>query len=140
MFGMMRRIFTIKHLWVLANLICTALLTVQLAHILEAYIKPTMTRTWEEEVSLRDIEFPLVVKICIIPGFNQTALREVGYEDTFAYFLGLNSSWNSNYMFGWAGHPEDSGTFGTVEEILAKVIEYEIENIIFRIHICLDQR
>ena len=46
---------------------------IQLVNVLESYIQPTITRTWEEEVPLEDIEFPLVIKICIVPGFNQTA-------------------------------------------------------------------
>ena len=122
-------IFTIKTLWVLANLVFTALLTVQLTHVLGGYIKPQITQTWEEEVPLEVMEFPLVIKICVVPGFNQKALREVGYEDTYAYFLGLNDINNGN-NFGWAGHTEDSGTFGTVEEVLAKVSDFKIEQIV----------
>ena len=75
------------------------------------------------------MEFPLVIKICVVPGFNQKALREVGYEDTYAYFLGLNDIDNGN-NFGWAGHTGDSGTFGTVEEVLAKVSDFKIEQIV----------
>ena len=82
------KMFTTKSLWVLANLVCTALLALQLGHVLEGYVNPTITRTWEEEVDLEDIDFPVTIKICVIPGFNQTALQEVGYDDTWGYFLG----------------------------------------------------
>ena len=122
-------VFTIKTVWVLANLAFTALLTVQLTQVLGGYIKPQITQTWEEEVPLGAMEFPLVIKICVVPGFNQTALREVGYEDTYAYFLGLDNIDNGN-VFGWAGHTGDSGTFGTVEEVLAKVSDIKIEQIV----------
>ena len=61
-----RRIWKIKTLWFLANLVCTAILTIQLAHVLEDYVKPKITRTWEEEVLLEDIDFPVVIKVCII--------------------------------------------------------------------------
>ena len=77
-----RQLFTLKTLWVSANIVFTALLAVQLSHVLQGYIKPQNTRTWDEYARLEDLEFPLVIKICISPGFNQTALREVGYEDT----------------------------------------------------------
>ena len=113
----------------LANLVFTALLTVQLTQVLGDYIKPQITQTWEEEVPLGTMEFPLVIKICVVPGFNQEALQEVGYEDTYAYFLGLNDIDNGN-NFGWAGHTGDSGTFGTVEEVLAKVSDFKIEQIV----------
>ena len=122
-----RRIFRLETLWILANLACTAILTVQLANVLEGFVKPTTTRTWEEEVLLQDIDFPVVIRICISPGFNETALREVGYNDTWSYFIG-QSRFNDS-VFGWAGHAEDSGTIGTVGEILEKVSDHKIENI-----------
>ena len=121
--GDMKRI-----LWILVKLACTALLTVQLAFVLGGFIKPAITRTWEEEVPLQDIDFPLVLKICVSPGFNQTALHDVGYEDTWHYFVG-QSKFNSSVL-GWGGHTEDSGTCGTVEEVLAKISGYKIDNII----------
>ena len=123
----MKRILKIKTLWILANFVCTAILTVQLGHVLEGYIKPTITRTWEEEVPLQDIDFPVVIKICVVPGFNQTALYEVGYDGTWNYFLG-QSKFNDS-VIGWAGHTVDSGTIGTAGEILAKVGNHKVENI-----------
>lgn len=133
----MKRIFAIKTLWILVNLACTAILTVQLSHVLEGFIRPTITRTWEEEVDLKDIDFPAVVKICVIPGFNQTALNEVGYFSTFSYFLGRSrfnpiDNWGT---IGWAGHKEDSGTYGTVEEVLAKISDYKLDNILHRVFV-----
>ena len=123
-----KRFFAIKTLWVLANLAGTIILTVQLAHVLEGYIRPTVTRTWEEEILLKDIEFPLVVKVCVVPGFNQTAIHEVGYADAWNYFRG-QSRFNNSFI-GWAGHTEESGTYGTVEQVLAKIGDYKIENIL----------
>ena len=123
----MKRFFSIKALWILANIACTAILTFQLGHVLEGYIKPTITRTWEEDVPLEDIDFPLVIKICVVPGFSQTALYEVGYNDAGGYFLG-QSRFNES-VIGWAGHTEDSGTKGTVGEILTQISDSKIENI-----------
>ena len=68
-------LFTPKTLWIIANITCTWILTVQLIHVLEGYINPTITRTFKEEVPLHDMDFPLVIKVCVIPGFNQTALH-----------------------------------------------------------------
>ena len=53
----------------------------QLSHISEGYFKPTTTHIWEEEVpfELSDIIIDILdVKICFIPGFNQSALVEMG--------------------------------------------------------------
>ena len=60
-------------------------------------------------------------------------MNEVGYEDTWRYFLG-QSKFNQA-VFGWAGHTEDSGTIGTVSEILARVSDYKIENIFDRVYV-----
>ena len=89
-----------KWMWLLVNLFCTVVLTVQLVVVLDSYVNPTNTRTWDEEVMLADIEFPVVFKICVIPGFNEKALHNAGYNDTFYYFLG-QSAFNKS-MYGWA--------------------------------------
>ena len=128
-----RQLLKLKTLSLLANIVFTAFLTVQLSHVLQGYIKPQTTRTWDEYVRLEDMEFPLVIKICVVPGFNQTALREVGYKDTLSYFVGrdvgfgLDFRKSANSTYSWVGHTNDSRT---VEEVLAKVVGYQIENII----------
>ena len=127
-----------KTFWILVNVVFTAFLTVQLVHIFEVFIRPRTTRTWEEMVPIKNLEFPLVIKICVIPGFNQTALQEVGYTDPFDYFVGLNDSEGISLLYGWAGHSEDSGIFGTVEEVLAKISNYKIENIIQYVYVWAD--
>ena len=121
-----RQLFTLKTLWVSANIVFTALLAVQLSHVLQGYIKPQTTRTWDEYARLEEMEFPLVIKICVIPGFNQTAVREFGYKDIFSYFVGRKDS-DYYTSYDWAGHTNYSGT---VKEVLAKVVGYQIENII----------
>ena len=122
-----RQLLALKTLWVSANIVFTALLTVQLSHVLQGYIKPQTTRTWDEYARLEDMEFPLVVKICVIPGFNQTALEELGYYGTFSYFLGRDHYGNESSTYGWAVHTNDPRT---VKEVVAKVTGYQLENII----------
>ena len=77
-----KQLFTMKTLLIMANIAFTVILAVQLSHVLEGYFKPTTTRTWEEEVPLKDMGFPLVIKVCVIPGINQSALIEMGYDNT----------------------------------------------------------
>ena len=78
-----KQLFTAKTLLILANITFTVISAVQLCHVLEGYFKPTTTRTWEEEVPLKDMDFPLAVKVCVIPWFNQSALVEMGYDNTW---------------------------------------------------------
>ena len=106
----MRQLMALNTLWILSNVVFTVFFTIQLAHVLQGYIKPQTTRTWDEDVRFEDMEFPLVIKICVIPGFNQTALQELGYKDTYSYFLGREDSYNDNHTYGWAGHTKDLGT------------------------------
>ena len=125
-----RQLLTMKTLWISANIAFTAFLTVQLAYVLEGYVKPETTWTWDEHEQLEELEFPLVIKICVIPGFNQTALRELGYKETFSYFLGRDIYNNYNATYSWAGHTKGSGRPITVEEVLAKVSGHQFEKII----------
>ena len=84
--------FTSNRFWILANIACTIALVIQLAHVLDGFVKPTITRTWEEEVSLEDIKFPLIIKVCVIPGFNKSAVHELGYESVAYYLAGQSST------------------------------------------------
>ena len=127
MIGDLKRLFTIKTLWILINITCAGILAVQLVHVLTGYLKPTITKTWEKEMPLQDMDFPLVIKVCVNPGLNQTALKEIGYKDTWDYFLG-RSSFNSS-VYGWAGHTKNSGNIKSVKEISEHVSDFEIEKI-----------
>ena len=70
---------SVKYAWIVVNAICMFILTFQLCIVLDGYINPTVTHTWEKDVKLEDMEFPVVFKICVIPGFNTAALNEAGY-------------------------------------------------------------
>ena len=60
----------------------------QFANLIEDYSRPTVTNTNVEEKELKDIGFPLVLKICVRPGFNETAIKDAGYKNIFEFFLG----------------------------------------------------
>ena len=119
-----KSLFSLKTLWILANITCTVILTVQLSVVFEGYIKPTITRTWEKDVPLQNMDFPLVIKVCVIPGFNHTALQEMGYQNTWDYFLG-QSRFNQS-VYGWAGHTNQSGTIKSVEKVLKHASDYKV--------------
>ena len=116
-----------KTLWILINITCAGILAVQLFHVLTGYLKPTITRTGEKEVPLQDMDFPLVIKVCVNPGLNQAALQELGYKGTWEFFLG-QSRFNRS-VYGWAGHTKNSGKIKSVKEILEHVGDSKIEKI-----------
>ena len=86
-----------------------------------------------ETRSIQDEDFPLIFKICVQPAFNKTAIEETGYGHIFKYFQGRSSTRFNKSVFGWAGHTEDSGTYGTVEEVYRKVSNYAPEDVIEKI-------
>ena len=87
-----------------------------------------MTHTSVEERDFYEIEFPLTIKVCVSPGFNDTMLKEVGYDDTFSYFLGM-SRFNQSF-FGWAGHTNTLDSVGNVSGVLDMVKNHAPEDVI----------
>ena len=65
-----------------------------------------------EKRKLSEIEFPVVFKICINPGFYEDQLNKAGYSKVGFYFDGI-SKYNDS-IIGWAGHTEDGGVYGNV--------------------------
>ena len=101
---------------------------VQLAFIMEGFVKPTLLNTQVKEINLSDIDFPLDIKICVMPGFNETALNQMGYKTSKKYFKG-ESKFNES-IFGWAGHTPDLGVRGSVGEVLDAVRNHRVEEVI----------
>ena len=112
--------------WRSVNVACILAATIQLAYVLKEFLVPKQIITSLENVNFEDIEFPLVFKICSQPGFNVSAIRDVGYghttskNDVANYFFG-QSKFNTSTV-GWAGHQNGSFMIDTdVAEILGRV-------------------
>lgn len=123
--------------WVLVNFFCVSVLGFQLVHLCIEYIKPSITITQEKMVNLEDIEFPIVIKICIIPGFDEAAIRDAGYSESWYYFYG-QSKFNGS-IFGWAGHNNQSETLGEVAEIFKRVRNGQVVDLLKRVRIRNDK-
>ena len=67
------------HLFV--QLLCISFFSVQMYKLVENLVVPTKTHTYVREVPLKDMDFPLDLKICVNPSMNQTDVKEFGYED-----------------------------------------------------------
>ena len=86
-------------------LFCSCLFLIQLFRILPNYLDPTLTNTVVKNVPLKSMDFPLDFKVCFQPaGFNETALRSYGYEDSVAYIDGIRNYFDSAALIGWGGH------------------------------------
>jgi hypothetical protein len=118
--------------WLLVQLACAAATLLHLGFVFwHGYIQPSQTNTVVKESNLKDIDFPVVLKICAAPGFNDSALKEAGYDDAGYYFGGW-SRYNSSIL-GWAGHTNTSGVQGGVAEVLARVRSHAREDVITKI-------
>ena len=115
--------------WTAVNVICVLAAIIHLVFIMGNYINPDQLNTVTSEISLGDMEFPLDIKICAEPAFNKNALVEAGYkEEIYKYFDG-KSRYNHS-VFGWAEHTNDSGILGSVEEVLNKVRNHKVDDVI----------
>ena len=116
---------TLKNHMKLINFLCLFGFTWQLSGILGEWIKPSQQTTQITETNLDNIELPLI-KLCLDPAFNATALQEEGYQDIPAYFHG-KSRYNSS-IYGWGGHTKTSYIRGAVDQIYQKVQNFPTAN------------
>ena len=72
----------------LVYFICLVAFSIQLGTLIGNYIKPTIINTNVVERELKEIGFPLVLKICVSPAFNKTAITDAGYGGIRSFFLG----------------------------------------------------
>ena len=118
-------------LWCMVNFICALAALTQLFFILMDFAKPNQLNTDTSELALQEIDFPLDIKICAEPAFDETAIVEAGYDKGFSqynYFTG-RSRFNGS-IFGWAGHTPQAGPVGSVKEMLDKVRNHKVADIV----------
>ena len=87
----------------LAHILCISFFSYQTFRLVPNIISPTKTHTSVKQELLKDIDFPLDIKICVDPAVNLTTLEGFGYGDIEGYIAG--SSFRSNLsLYGWGGH------------------------------------
>ena len=64
---------------------CICFFLVQMYRLVEHLVAPTMTHTYVREVPLKDIDFPLDIKICVMPSLDSDVLKGFGYDDSAGY-------------------------------------------------------
>ena len=121
-------------LWFVVNAFCVLATLTQLVFIIASFINPNELNTVTSELALEDIDFPLDIKICAEPAFNESAITAAGYGDEwpyYEYFTG-RSRYNRS-IFGWAGHTPDLGIIGSVEGVLDMVRNHKVDDIFEKI-------
>ena len=74
--------FLCKKPWALAFLPCVIAFVVQITNLAEEMINPTQTVVNTRRLNLSQLNiFPVVFKLCIEPGYNQTAMWDAGYSE-----------------------------------------------------------
>ena len=94
-----------KSFWLIINILCILAFLVQISLITYGYLVPDKTHTFSYKQDLHQMEFPVLFKICVVPGFNDSQLKKEGYVGATGYFRG-ESRFNTSH-FGWGGHYEN---------------------------------
>ena len=89
----------------LINIICALMFLLQFYTMMYNYFNPSHTSSSTHIRNLGDIEFPVLFKLCVKPGFDEERLLEHGYESEFHYFVGQSRFNKTN--FGFNGHFEN---------------------------------
>ena len=105
--------FILRHHLFLVNVTCFFAFSIQFTSVLTGFLDPTQTNINKHEEELLGKNFPIILKICVNPGFNDTAINEAGHKNIFDFFVG-RSKYN-NSVYGWAGHTKDGGIVNSVQ-------------------------
>ena len=74
---------------------------------------PSLPEIKRTNVNLKDIEFPLSLKVCVSEISNSfQRYSNLGYEDETSFYGG-RSAYNES-LFGWAGHTKDGQKIGEI--------------------------
>ena len=94
-----------EEIFKIINFACLVIFIVQALELVIQYRNPQFTTTSVEYRRLMEIEFPILFKVCVNPGFNSDKLSQYGYSDLVGYFHGKSSKGSS--VIGWTGHPSN---------------------------------
>lgn len=101
------------------TLLFTVAFLVHISWLLYFMMNPPLPDIEMSKVNLVDIEFPIVMKICLYDVKNSWDRYEmVGYGDARKLFTGrsrFNESQDGSNLYGWRGFSENGKPIGSVE-------------------------
>ena len=74
----------------LLYLSCFGLFVLQMGLLIQSRLHPEKTISSTELKKLGEIPFPAIFRICLKPAYNETFLRQAGYETAWSLFTGLH--------------------------------------------------
>ena len=79
-------------------------------------IFPELPETKVYNVDLKDIEFPLVYKLCFYDLLNpKKRFQELGYGDIWDFYRGR--SMYNNTLYGWSGHTKNGSSLESMKSM-----------------------
>ena len=111
MFQLLKRIAA-KSPRYLIRCVCLLAFLVQTTTLIAGMVSPKDTVIKTQKIDLAEIDFPLIFKVCVKPGFNETQLKILGYRNSHDYLVGT-SKYNKT-VFGWAGHTPDGNIVSNI--------------------------
>ena len=98
------------------NSCCFIAFLLQFFFITYDYLKPNHTVTESYKLGLNKMKFPIVFKICSVPGYDLSAISNAGYYGVYGFFDG-KSHFNGS-IIGWGGHTEN---FSSIDSSIGKL-------------------
>ena len=74
------RVVSIEFFFKLVNGLCVVAFFLQIGFLLLVIIYPEELNTISSQHKLSQIDFPVLFKLCAVPGFNHSKLVEFGYQ------------------------------------------------------------
>ena len=85
------------------------------------YLYPENPNVKKYIKDLKDIEFPVILKLCFEKENEDEILQTFGYNYMFDFYRG-KSMYNKN-VYGWNGHTKNGATLGSVEGNFETLVE-----------------
>ena len=74
-----------------------------------------------QDKTLKDIEFPLFIQVCVSEIERTDMFTHLGYEHEINFYLG--KSFYNDSLFGWSGHLQNGSRIGTVEGMTKRIFK-----------------
>ena len=75
---------------------------------------PNKVENFVFEKSLKDVQFPLAIKLCLIQSDIDNEIYEnFGYKDQVSFYMGKSKF--AKHLIGWNGHTKNGTTIAPVQ-------------------------
>ena len=104
-----------KQIDVLINIIVIVICIVHISLTGYQALFPDLPSIRIQDKTLNEIEFPLLIQMCVSEIEKTDIYTELGYEHDMEFYFG-KSVYNDS-LFGWNGHLKNGSTIGPIQGI-----------------------